>query len=265
MVYACAHDITYLRQLESALAAREAELLAARRIQEHLLPRDCPNFEGWDIAAMAHPAEFAAGDHYDFIAVPDGSLWFEVSDVTGHGFSSALLMGCTHSYLHSYLEIGLEIDEVLTHMSAALFRETEAHRFVTMLLGKLDPVSGRLTYANAGHPPGFILNRSGEVVCRLGATGIPLGLLEQATYRRQGPLTLEPGDLLVLLTDGVHEAASPDGELFDEERVVNLVRANRERPAQEILAALHAAIHAFTQREALEDDVTAMVIRHVGG
>ncbi len=158
----------------------------------------------------------------------------------------------------------LEIDDVLTRMSDALFRETELHRFVTMFLGRLDPVTARFTYANAGHPPGFILNRSGEVVCRLGATGLPLGLLEDATYHRQGPLELQPGDLLMVLTDGVHEAQAPNEELFEEERVVELVRENRERPAQEILDVLLAEIHAFTQREELEDDVTAMVLRYAG-
>jgi PAS domain S-box-containing protein len=264
MVYACALDITYRKRLEISLAARDAELVAAKHIQEHLLPKQHPTLEGWDIAAMAHPAEFAAGDHYDFIMAPDGSLCFEVSDVTGHGFSSALLMGCTHSYLHAYLEAGLEIDDVLTRMSAALFRETEPHRFVTMFLGKLDPVNARFTYANAGHPPGFIMNRRGEMVRRLHATNIPLGLLEDATYHRQGPLALEPGDLLVVLTDGVHEAQSPSEELFEEERVVELVRENRERPAQEILDVLHVEIHAFTQRDELEDDVTAMVMRYTG-
>jgi PAS domain S-box-containing protein len=254
-------DITALKRAEKEARRQEAELMAAKNIQQRLLPQALPVMPAYDVAWMSHPAEFAAGDHYDFFRLKDNSMAFVISDVSGHGFSSALLMASTHAYLHSLVETETNIEKILKRLNDFLYRETDAERFVTLLFIRIDCEKGILQYGNAGHPSGFVFDRSGEVKSLLQGTGIPLGIAPDMPYDTDNFTTLSSGDMVLLVSDGVLEAQSPDREFFGDDKTIDVVREHSSEPAREILQHLHKALLDFTQRDTLDDDVTALLIR----
>ncbi|MFH1754422.1 MAG: PAS domain S-box protein [Candidatus Latescibacterota bacterium] len=254
-------DITALKRAERVARRQEAELMAAKNIQQRLLPQALPVMPGYDVAWMSYPAEFAAGDHYDFYKLKDGSMGFVISDVSGHGFSSALLMASTHAYLHSLAETETEIEAILTRLNNFLYRETDADKFVTLIFVRIDCNNATLQHGNAGHPSGYVLDCSGAIKSSLEGTGIPLGIAPDILYKTKNSTALNPGDMVLLLSDGVLEAQSPEKEFFDEAKTVQVVRDNHDKSAAQILRQLREALLEFTQREQLEDDVTALLIK----
>jgi PAS domain S-box-containing protein len=254
-------DITALKRAEREARRQEAELMAAKNIQQRLLPQALPVMPGYDVAWMSHPAEFAAGDHYDFFRLKDNSMAFVISDVSGHGFSSALLMASTHAYLHSLVETETNIEEIMRRLNNFLYRETDAERFVTLLFIRIDCEKGTLQYGNAGHPSGFVFNHKGEVKNLLHGTGIPLGIAPDMSYDTDNLITLDPGDMVLLVSDGVLEAQSPDKEFFGDGQTIEVIRKHSTKSAREILQHLHKALLDFTKGDTLDDDVTALLIR----
>ena len=136
-------------------------------------------------------------------------------------------------------------------------------RFITILLLSLDPHQRTFAYANAGHPAGYLLGASGEIKNQLKRTGFPLGIKPDVAYPRGSATSLSADDILLLLTDGIEEAMSPEETIFGAERILEVVRANRDRSAREIADALYAAVRQFAQNTPQLDDVTAVVIKVV--
>jgi PAS domain S-box-containing protein len=254
-------DITGRKRSEQRLREREAQLVAAQRIQEHLLPPSSPVVPGFDITGKVLPAEFAGGDYFDYLCLPDGSLGVVVGDVSGHGVSSALLTASTCAHLRSFVADHTDVQEVLAHTNSILCWETEEGRFVTLLFARLDLKSRTVHYVNAGHPSGYVLSQSGDVKAVLESGTLPLAVLPDAEFPVGGPIGLEPNDILLLVTDGIPEARSPEDVLFGAERMLDIVRAHRNRKSSEIIAALHRAVHDFTQRAQQIDDLTAVVVK----
>ncbi len=254
-------DITERKKAQQALWDTEAQLLAAQKIQEGLLPHAAPALWGFDIAGALVPAEYAAGDYFDYLPMPDGSLGVVIGDVAGHGFAPALIMASTHVLLRSLTETRTDVGEILTRANSTLLRETEEQRFVTILFVRLDPETGSLVYASAGHPTGFVLDSAGEIKASLKSTGLPLAIIPDAKSAISGPIKLETGDTILLVTDGIIEARSPARDFFGEERMLEVVSANRDRSACEIVDSLFAAIQEFSQRSTPVDDTTAVVIK----
>ncbi len=252
---------TKRKQAEQALWDKEAQLLAAQKIQEQLLPQAAPVLPGFDIAGALVPAEFAAGDYFDYLAMPDGSVGVVIGDVAGHGFAPALIMASTHVLLRSLAETHTDVGEILTLANSTLLRETEEQRFVTILFVRLDPRTGSLVHASAGHPAGYVLDGAGKIKACLESTGLPLAILADAKSAISGPVMLEPGDTILLVTDGISEARSPAGDFFGAERMLEIVCANRDRNACEIVEGLFTAIRDFSKRGTPVDDTTAVVIK----
>jgi sigma-B regulation protein RsbU (phosphoserine phosphatase) len=193
--------------------------------------------------------------------MPRETTGIVVGDVTGHGFSSALLMASTQAHIRSIVNSGLEIDQIMEQTNASLEEETEVERFVTLFLGRLDHKTGSFTYVNAGHPTGFVVDGSGGIKARLESAGIPIGVTPEAKFPISGSIVLERGDILVLPTDGILEAASPSSEEFGDERLLQIVRENRQRSAREIIGSILSSSLRFTQRDQFEDDATAVVVK----
>jgi PAS domain S-box-containing protein len=254
-------DVTELRRAEEAVKENEFQLLAARRIQEHLLPASPPDVPGFDIAGASYPAESAGGDSFDYLPMEDGSICISIGDVSGHGFASALLMASTLAHLRSLALIHGDPSRILALTNSALYAETEANRFVTLLFGCLDPRTRSFSYSSAGHPTCYVLDASGEIRVPLESTGIPLGMMPRAEFPVVGPVLLDPGDTVLLLTDGVLEAESPNGEDFGIQRALETVRSNCHRTAREIVESLCRAAFEFSQTEHPSDDVTVVVIK----
>ena len=257
-------DITEHKLSESKLRERESRLLAAQKIQERLLPQSAPDLPGFDIAAAVHPAEFSGGDYFDYLYLQDGALGVVVGDVSGHSVSSSLLTAATSSHIRSYAEVYTEIDKILARTNALLAKEIPGDAFVTLSLARIDPQLQLLSYVNAGHPPGYVLDESGAIKATLDVRTFPLGILPDTEFSIGGPVALEPGDTVLLISDGVLEAMSPDGQVFGVERMLEVVRENRTGCASEIIDGLYRAIRNFTQRDRTADDVTVVVIRLTG-
>lgn len=254
-------DVTERRRSEQRLRDREAQLVAAQQIQRRLLPPRSPVVPGFDISGDAFPAEFAAGDFFDYLCLSRGSVGVVVADVTGHGISSALLTASTCAHLRSFVQDHTDIGEILAHTNSLLCWETEEGRFVTLLFACLELPSRVLHYANAGHPSGYVLRQSGDVKVVLRSTALPLAVLAETDFPVGGPIQLETNDLVVLTTDGILEARSPENVPFGRERMLETVRAHRNRKASEIIENLRRAVRDFTRREELLDDLTAVVIK----
>jgi PAS domain S-box-containing protein len=258
-------DVTARKYSEEVYRNQEAQLIAAEEIQRHLLPQSAPTLAGFEIAAECYPAEFAAGDHYDYLYMDDGSLVLIVSDVCGHGVGPAILMASLAAHIRSFAEAHGDVSEILNKANSMLVRESSESRFVTLVAARIDPVEFKLEHVTCGHPPGIILNAAGELKAELGGKNLPLGILPDLTLHMSGPISLEEGDVILFVTDGILETASPAGVQFGSERTMLAFRDNRDKPAAEIVEALHRAAcdHAGTSR--LADDGTLAVIKVVAG
>jgi PAS domain S-box-containing protein len=260
-IFSAVRDITERKKAERALRENAAQLLAAQRIQEHLLPTEPPAIAGLDIAGALYAAEFAAGDYFDYLSMPGGALGVVIGDVAGHGFGPALVMASTHAHLQSLSQLQGEIGPILAEVNSILLREIEEDRYVTLLLARLDPRSRTLTFANAGHPDGYVLDASGKIKTRLESGSLPLGISPDTLFHASGPVLLEPGDLLLLLTDGILEATSADGTQFGAERTLGVVRRNLTRKAAEIIRAIYDAVLEFSAGHKIADDLTTVIVK----
>jgi serine phosphatase RsbU (regulator of sigma subunit) len=261
LIVAAVRDVTERRRAEAELQQQRAELLAAGMIQKYLLPSMPPVLPGFEIAGRMFPARTAAGDHYGYLQLPDGRLTFVVGDVSGKGVGPAVFMAAVQARLSVLAESGADVSEILARANVRLSAESDPGTFVTVFLGCLDPRTRTLVYANAGHPPGFVLDSGGQVRCTMDSTSLPLAIDPEAKFPSAGPIVLQPGDTVLLLTDGVLEAADPLDDFFGSDRTLDVLRANRHRPAGEILDALYEAVCAFTHPQRPQDDVTGVVIK----
>ena len=250
-----------VQRAQEKLKERQVQLEIAQTIQQRFLPQAPPALPGFDIAGALYPAELAAGDYFDYLPMSDGSTAFAIGDVSGHGFGPALLMAATCAHLRSLVQVREDIGEILEHLNRALAPRTTPEHYVTFLLARLDCQTRSLVYANAGHPAGYVLDVSGEVRARLESTGHPLAIEADSEFPSGDPVSLEPGDAVVLLTDGFFEARPPGGDFFGRERVLDVVRANQSKPARGIIESLHDAVQQHSGQDSLGDDLTAVVIK----
>jgi serine phosphatase RsbU (regulator of sigma subunit) len=249
---------------EQRLDANDIEFEAARRIQQKLFPAAPPTISGFDIAGMTQPAEATGGDYFDYVPMLDGCLGVVIGDVSGHGFGPALLMASTRAYLRAFAQTQSDLAELLSLLNRVLTLDMEVERFVTLILARLDPRKRSLVYASAGHPTGYVLDASGAVRLRLPSTGSLLGPGSVRTFSASPTIPLEPGEIVLFLSDGVIEALAPNGTPFGWARAVGIVGVHRDDSAAGIVANLYHAVRAFAQNAPQLDDITAVVIKVSG-
>jgi serine phosphatase RsbU (regulator of sigma subunit)/anti-sigma regulatory factor (Ser/Thr protein kinase) len=249
-----------MRQQAAELRARERieqELRVAQLIQQQFLPRDLPELPGWRVAAYYRPARAVGGDFYDFIELPDGLVGLVCGDVAGSGVPAALIMATTHSILRGDASRLVSPGKVLERANELLLAEIPPQMFVTCLYGVLDPATGRLRYANAGHNPPYVQTADGVVELR--ATGMPLGLMPAMSYEER-EATLAPGDTLLLYSDGLVEAHDPERRMFGFPRLMTLVGACPG--GRELIDRLLGELRGFTSPGwEQEDDITLVTIQ----
>ena len=246
---------------ERALDAVNYQMGVARGIQQMLYPASAPQVPGFDLAGASVPAEAAGGDYFDYIPMPDGFLGIAIGDVTGHGVGAALVMAAMRAYMRAFGSATTDLSEVLSRANQALVVDTAQDIFCTMLFARLDPRTGVMAYVNAGHPPGYLFDAAGEIRAELGSTAVPLGLVPGAEFPAGPPVTLGPGELAFLCTDGVLDVASGAGSRFGRQHVLEVVRSNRGEPAERIVREVCRAVLGFCRPELPADDVTALVIK----
>jgi PAS domain S-box-containing protein len=260
-VFAVIRDLTERRRTEAVLREHQAQVLAARTIQQQLLPDQRPEIEGYDIAGVLRPAQLAGGDNFDFFQFPSGCLGVLIGDVAGQGLGPVQFMAAMHSRLRWLAETCCNLDEILQKTNAAVTSESTTPSFVTVFLGCLDSAARQWCYSSAGHTAGFLLDQQGDVRVCMEATSIPLAILSGATFPVTGPIALQSGDLLLLVTNGILESRNGIGELFGAAPCLRLVHELRERPAREILERLLDTVARFTGNTTPTDDLTAVLIK----
>jgi PAS domain S-box-containing protein len=249
-------DITELRKRHE----QEFHLGLAREVQQQFYNVSA-SLPGFDIAAAAYPAAETGGDCLDLVSMPDGCLAIVVGDVSGHGIGSALVMAETRAYLRSFLKTSADVAEILTQVNRELTEDLEGGRSVTLLLARIDPHTRSLVYASAGHVPCFLLDSSGEAASVMDATGPPLGFFRDSEFSSSDVIPLDPGKILLLLTDGVTESTAPDNTEFGAKQAIEYVRSHRHESARQIVEGLHRQIRAFAAHQPQRDDITLAVLK----
>jgi serine phosphatase RsbU (regulator of sigma subunit) len=235
----------------------EQELKIAQIIQQQFLPKTLPDLPSWHVAAFYRPARTVGGDFYDFIPLPDGRVMFVVGDVTDKGIPAALVMASTHALLRDAAPRLVSPGQVLGHVNDMLCADIPAHMFVTCLALVLDPVSGQVEFANAGHDVPYVRTQDG--VKELRARGMPLGLMPGMDYEEKS-FQFEPGDCALLHSDGLAEAHAPDREMFGFPRVAQLVGKGPSGEALIDLCLTELADFTGSEHEQ-EDDITLVSLQ----
>jgi anti-sigma regulatory factor (Ser/Thr protein kinase) len=249
------------QQIEARAMERLAqELQVARLIQQTLLPKELPKIDGWQIAAHYQPARAVGGDFYDFYERPDGRLVIVIGDVTDKGVPAALVMATTRAILRGAARRMLSPGAALERSNDLICPEIPPSMFITCLYAILDPATGKLQYANAGHDLPY--RRCREQVEELRATGMPLGLMPGMKYEEK-ETTLEAGDSLLMYTDGLVEAHNPKREMYGFPRLQKLLGTIRDHEGTALIHSLLDDLASFTEPDwEQEDDVTLVAVRH---
>jgi serine phosphatase RsbU (regulator of sigma subunit)/anti-sigma regulatory factor (Ser/Thr protein kinase) len=239
----------------------EQEMRVATLIQQQFLPRVLPNLPQWQIAAYYGPARAVGGDFYDFIEMPGGRIGIAVGDVTDKGVPAALVMARTHSVLRAEASRSDSPGEILARANALLVPEMPARMFVTCLFAILDPGTGRIVMANAGHNLPYI--RTDDGVVELRATGMPLGLLPGIEYEETEGV-IAPGSNVLLYSDGIVEAHDPASDMFGFPRLREAMTI--DDAGSDLLDRLLDDLHRFTGPDwEQEDDITLVTLRRASG
>ncbi len=248
-----------VREQEAEIRTRERyeqEMRLARHIQQNLLPHETPEMAGWQLSAFYRSATEVGGDFYDFIQLSDGRMAIVIGDVTDHGVPAALMMASTRSVIRSIASNVLSPGQVLEQVNDLLCPDMPPKMFVTCLYAVLEPNSGHLVYANAGHNIPY--RRAAKCVDELKARGMPLGLLPGSPYEEK-EATIERGEIVLFTSDGICEAHDPDGEMFGCPRVIALVEEHQRSGdlRDEVLEALDRFTGADWEQE---DDITMVTL-----
>ncbi len=261
---AFAHAALFAEALEHERLARELAL--AREVQQRLLPQHLPELEGVEVAASEQPAREVCGDYYDLVDLGEGRLGVLVADVAGKGAAAAFYMAELKGVVQSTARLSASPGELLARANEALAPSLGKKAFISAVYGVLDTHAGTFTVARAGHCP-VAMARGDGGAWLLRADGLGLGLDDGPLFRktlREQVVRLRPGDVFALYTDGLVEARNAEGEEYGYDRLSQAVAAHRDATADEILAALLAEQRSFTGPEALDDDLTLVVLRWTG-
>jgi len=250
---------TRLAEEEKAANRMREDMRLAELIQEGLLPAGNPDIRGYDVAGASVAAGHVGGDYYDFISLKDNRWAFALGDVSGKGVPAALLMANLQATLRSQVLQDTSCHLCVSNCNRLMYLSTTHDRFATLFYGLLDTRSNVLTYCNAGHERPFHLTSSGDF-SRLTAGGLAVGILEEFDYQ-DDIVILQPGDTIVVFSDGVTDMINSQDEAFGEKRLENILTANRELSAKELVDLILAEVQKHAGGEAAFDDVTLVVLK----
>jgi len=259
MVRALAHHVEARMREAASRKAVESELKVAREIQASMLPAHFPQRQEFELHAMCVPAKEVAGDFFDFFYVRENELAMLIADVSGKGVPAALFMAVTRTVIRNQAMSGLPPAEVLDRANRLLVQGNERMMFVTLFFAHYNLTTGRLVYANAGHNPPVISNGAGGVRKFGSSTGPILGVFENEQYAQKETL-LEPGDSLVLYTDGVTEAMDANNQQYRLEHLARIVADNPTASPEEICGLVVQSVESYRSHPQ-QDDVTLLVLK----
>jgi sigma-B regulation protein RsbU (phosphoserine phosphatase) len=237
----------------------EEELALAREIQQKLLPRECIKLERYDIDAINVSSLQVSGDYFDCFQLNSDRICLAIADVSGKGMGASLLMANLQAVLLALIEPEALLTEVAGKINNLIHRNTNYDKFITFFFGILDIKKNTFTYVNAGHNPPIWL-RKNDKVDLLEKGGLILGMMPNLPYQQE-TITLEPGDWIVMFTDGVTEAVNAADEEFEEKRLIEVIRANKDGSASVMKDKILAAVREFSVGQAQGDDITLLSLK----
>lgn len=245
------------------LGVVEKDLDAAKQIQEAIQPSEFPASDRFEIYAEIHTAREVGGDFYDFFELPDGRYGVVIADVSGKGMGAALFMAAARTVIRTTAQIVPEPDKCIERANDFLANDNTALMFVTAFYAVFDTLTGEITYTNAGHNPPYLLSPDRHRVHALDSdSGIALGVAEDMPFTAE-TVKLEPGETLLLYTDGVTEAMNADDDEFTDARLNDLLLTMGPCSAQEAVAEVVADVRAFAGEAAQSDDITCLALKRL--
>ena len=235
------------------------ELAVASEIQLRLHPAASPVINGYDLMGVSFPCYEVGGDYFDFIQKRDGRIVIALGDVSGKGTGAALLMSSIHAAVRAQCTTRLSPSEIVTEINQYIYDNTPSNRYVTLFYSELDPRTHQLTYINGGHNAPLLVRASGEITT-LDIGGFPVGITPFGDYH-EGLVHLDPGDVLVIYSDGVTESQNEAGEEFDEPRLIEIVQRNRGRTAAGLRDRIDDALQKFVGKAKSVDDLTLVILK----
>jgi sigma-B regulation protein RsbU (phosphoserine phosphatase) len=246
-----------LRASRHELARKEAELNFALEVQQALFPRQFPVDQGLEFSAVCVPARGIGGDYYDVLQRRDGCLAFAIADISGKGIPAAILMSNVHAVLRTLYDAGHPAGDLCTQLNRHLYRVTEGTKFATAFYAEWNERDRSLTYVNAGHPAPLLLGSCSGQLLQTG--GPPLGIFPDTEFQ-VGRLVMQPGDMMVLFSDGITDAGESSEREFGQARLEATVKEHCEEPLDEIRQHILTAVRDWSGEE-VEDDMTLLLIR----
>ena len=260
------HVIAALREAESRRKAEqlEREMDIARSIQLGLLPKGPPDVPGFEIAGWSKPADQTGGDYFDWLTLPDGRTIISIADVTGHGIGPALIVAACRAYFRAVAMKHQSLEEVVSHVNHLLTYDLPPAKFITAVVGILDPKEHAMQMFSAGHGPLLFYRAETGSVEELPVDALPLGLMDmdgEKSERLASEVRFMAGDVLIWVTDGFFEWASADGELYGTDRLREAVRMRHAASPADLIAELHSDVLSFVGGTEQIDDLTAVVVK----
>jgi sigma-B regulation protein RsbU (phosphoserine phosphatase) len=250
-----------------AMEKMQGSLELARVIQQNLLPRTAPKLEGFELAGNCKYCDETGGDYYDFIEsahLGPGKIGIALGDVTGHGIGAALLMATVRSVLRSNAQhYGTNLTKLFEVLNQHIESDTDYDKFITLFYGILDANQKTLVWVSGGHDPALLYHKETGKIEELPNTGMPVGIMESATYKQDGPVLLKAGDVVVVGTDGIWESQNESGEMFGKDRLRNIIIRESDKSATEICSRIINDVTNFSSPAPQLDDITLVVIKSV--
>ena len=258
------HVVAALQEAEThrKLDRIEQDLHIARSIQKGLLPKHPPAVSGYDIAGWSEPADQTGGDYYDWMELPGGRVLFTIADAAGHGIGPALLIAACRAYFRAVAMHDDPLERITTLVDELITKDCPSGRFITAAVALLEPREHRLSLYSAGHAPTYFYHAAQDSVAEFEADQPPLGIgFSDGTVAHARVISFEPGDALVLVTDGMFECANATGELLGMERLGSAICRHQKAGASALIQKLHEEVLAFSGTTAQGDDLTVVAIQ----
>jgi sigma-B regulation protein RsbU (phosphoserine phosphatase) len=250
----------YLHQQALEKQKIEQDIAVAASIQQRILPTSLPTIKGYDIAGINIPSKSVGGDYYDCIPLTDGKYALVVADVAGKGVPAALLVSSLHAYLSAYLESTIPLDQLVRRLNTVIYNASTDDKFITAFIVLLSPETGEIESLSAGHNPAYLL-RKDDTIQELNTGGVALGMLDMDFPYQTERVTIEPGERLLLYTDGVTEATNEQNRLYDADvPLQQFVFRTRPERAELFIQSLISDIKRFTGNAPQNDDITALYL-----
>jgi sigma-B regulation protein RsbU (phosphoserine phosphatase) len=240
----------------------ERELQIAAEIQQRLLPEQIPPIHNYEVATAAFPCRTIGGDFYDVVPLENNRFAIVMADVSGKGIPASLLVSTLHASFRAYIQSYTDLAQLVTRLNLVVYENTSADKFITFFIMILDSNMHTITFVNAGHNSPYIFRDSNRTIEELGASGMPLGMMDGGDYKAE-TVKLEPNDTIVLYTDGVTEAMDKSEELYGEDRFRKCISASLGSNVTDVKDKVMIDVREFVGLEPASDDITLLVARRM--